>query len=431
MSTIARIFGANASLPETRPEQIDLVKEYLRDKIGRRLDPVVAEGGKIRLDMAHYDESFVREVQALDDVGIGIAPLIPEEKEFLRSALKGDFASVSLDAPTKMPREMALETHIPAAPLAVLMMSPVHDYLGLNSLSARLDIFRRWLAVRQALEDHGVAVEDAGAQVEAMAVAKDSPASGAAADKPTLTMFARDKYFVIGQTAFLPDVEVLRDLLPQKLPGFDGIQNMIDDYSRDVDFYAQYMAQAAYDVVKVTGAWFEGGNLVPHAPSSTVFMGMEPYWDNSRSAQLLNAAINHVLAQNGQEPLAVTPITLAKPEEFYHLDLGLSEPLQNGEVLFYPDVTDYRGGYAIEVAVGGDNIIIIDDDDAKAFATNLVASGNALIMTGGGDGLRETLNARGYVAIGPQDYDVDSFVIGNGGVHCMTNVAPAKISKGR
>lgn len=417
MTGLKKTFTAKAEA--ARPQTLDEVKEFLRDRVGRKLDPVL-EQRTIKLNLNHFDAAFMAELDALTAQGLGpgVEPLAAREADWLRGALRGDFERVEMAAPTRIaptgPQGLpGLDERVSTAPVALLMHSPVQDYLGANDLSSRLDIFRRWLAVREALADHGAQISETPAHEK----------DGSAVDEQATTrrIFTRDKYFVSGNTAFLPDAEVLRDLLPQKRPGYVRIEADVADYKADIAFFGAVLKDRGYDVQIVEGAWFEGGNLVPHPASGTVFMGQETSWDNKASAGLLQNAVNAAREKDGLDPVRIQNIPLAQEDPFYHLDLGLSEPLEGGHVLFHDGVTDMRHAYLIEDIVGADKIVPVDEENGRLFATNLVALGKTLVMTGVTEDFKDTLKGLGYAAIGPQDYGVDKFLLGTGGVHCVTN----------
>lgn len=421
MTGLKNTFAAKAAAP--RPQTLDEVKEFLRDRVGRKLDPVL-EQRTIKLNLKHFDATFRAELDALTAQGLGpgVEPLAGPEAEWLRGALRGDFERVEMAAPTRIAAGPGAAERVSTAPVALLMHSPVQDYLGSNDLSSRLDIFRRWVAVKQALSDHGAQIAETPSH----------EADGAQMDEKAVTrrIFTRDKYFVSGNTAFLPDADSLRDLLPQKQPGYDRIEADVADYKADIAFFGAVLQDRGYDVQMVKGAWFEGGNLVPHPASGTVFMGQETSWDNKESAVLLQNAVNTARERDGLEPITIQNIPLVQEDPFYHLDLGLSEPLANGEVLFHDGVTDMRHAYLIEDIVGADKIVPVDEKDGRLFATNLVSVGKTLVMTGVTDDLKDTLKGLGYTAIGPQDYGVDKFKLGTGGVHCVTNADKPRDKRG-
>ncbi|HXW24982.1 MAG TPA: hypothetical protein VEK73_09560, partial [Xanthobacteraceae bacterium] len=101
---------------------------------------------------------------------------------------------------------------------------------------------------------------------------------------------------------------------------------------------------------------------------------------------------------------------------FYHVDTALS-PLPGGELVYYPGAFTAAGRAAIAARTSPAQRLAIGAEDAGLLAANAVAVGDALVMPGCTDALRDALEARGYRVIA---VPLCAFQYGGGAAFCLT-----------
>jgi N-dimethylarginine dimethylaminohydrolase len=89
------------------------------------------------------------------------------------------------------------------------------------------------------------------------------------------------------------------------------------------------------------------------------------------------------------------PLELTDPR-FYHLDTAFCA-LPSGEVMFYPNAFTPAARRAINDRVMCAQQILLQDEDATAFAANAVAVGHRIMLSSCSTQLRDQLEERGYV----------------------------------
>jgi N-dimethylarginine dimethylaminohydrolase len=109
----------------------------------------------------------------------------------------------------------------------------------------------------------------------------------------------------------------------------------------------------------------------------------------------------------------VLPVELVN-DEFYHLDTCFC-PLSPSAAVWYPPAFDEYGRRAIEAAV--DELIEVDDTEARRFACNAVVVGQAVVTNTGCDALAAALSARGYTL---RQTSLDEFTKAGGSAKCLT-----------
>jgi hypothetical protein len=119
-------------------------------------------------------------------------------------------------------------------------------------------------------------------------------------------------------------------------------------------------------------------------------------------------------------------VPLSNQGHLFHLDLGMSQELPNGEHLLSPHVTDKDTFKAIQERIGDKKIILLTDErDTSDYSANLaVASRTNLVMNAASDTLKSDLKARGYTPVLPDQFGQYNFLIASGGPDCQTNTLP-------
>ncbi|MGA9667497.1 MAG: arginine deiminase-related protein [Gallionella sp.] len=100
---------------------------------------------------------------------------------------------------------------------------------------------------------------------------------------------------------------------------------------------------------------------------------------------------------------------------WYHLDTAFC-PLPQGQALANAKAFSAKSVAALDEAFGA-SIIWVPEADAKNFACNAVAIGQAIIMHKASPGLKDALEQRGYEVI---ETDVSEFLKAGGACKCLT-----------
>ncbi|PZP54052.1 MAG: hypothetical protein DI586_10350 [Micavibrio aeruginosavorus] len=277
-----------------------------------------------------------------------------------------------------------------------VMVSP-EEMMTLNVIE-REKIKARWSAVKNA-------IHEAGGKVVTI--------DGRFSTGGQKEVWARDKYLLIGDTAYLPD-----DAIARRLEG---------SYSAEIRQMESFLQKRGVKTVRVKDAWFEGGDIVQHSKSNTIFLG----YQQGHSGELLEKAIN----QTQKDKYTVLPVHLVNAVRkdiapgrngsyLYHLDTGMSEPLAGGEVLLSPDITDPETFGRITAIIGLKNVILLNRQDSLNYAANIIAIENTVITPSMSIPLRSRLEAKGYRVLEGKDFGLDQLGFGYGGPHCNVNLLP-------
>ncbi len=288
---------------------------------------------------------------------------------------------------------------IPSDHLSSFVMVSPEEMLTINVIE-KMKIQAKWKAIKSA-------VENAGGRVVTI---DGSNQSGGQKE-----VWARDKYLLVGNVAYLPD-----NLVALRLPG---------NYASEIDQMEIFLRNRGIKIVRVKDAWFEGGNVIQHAKSKTIFLGFQ----YGHSAQLLEEVINKTQPEK-YKVLPVDLVNASRPDfsvnqdgsYLYHLDTGMSEPLAGGEVLLSQDITDPDTLKKIVKIIGHENIIFLSRKDSIGYAANLISVGRTVITNTVSEHLRITLQNKGYKVIEGKDFSLDQLGFGNSGPHCNVNVLPPK-----
>ncbi|HJT36509.1 MAG TPA: arginine deiminase-related protein [Pirellulales bacterium] len=109
----------------------------------------------------------------------------------------------------------------------------------------------------------------------------------------------------------------------------------------------------------------------------------------------------------------VIPLELVDPY-YYHLDTCFC-PLAPGRAIYYPPAFDEYGLRALREFV--DELIPVDDDEARRFACNAVVVGRTVVTNAGCGELHRQLRAVGFE---PRETPLDEFVKAGGSAKCLT-----------
>ncbi len=295
--------------------------------------------------------------------------------------------------------EPANEAMTPSGYLSSFVMVSPEEISAINVIE-KMKIQAKWKAIKGA-------VENAGGRVVTI---EGSNQLGGQKE-----VWTRDKYLLVGNIAYLPDNSVALSL-----PG---------TYASEIDQMEIFLRNRGLKTVRVKDAWFEGGNVIQHVKTKTIFLGFQ----YGHSAQLLEEAIN----KTQKEKYKVLPVELVNANRpdisvnqdgsyLYHLDTGMSEPLAGGEVLLSHDITDPDTFKKIVEIIGHENIIFLSHEDSIGYAANLISVGRTVITSSISRHLRTSLESKGYKVVEGKDFSFDQLGFGNSGPHCNVNVLPPK-----
>lgn len=226
-------------------------------------------------------------------------------------------------------------------------------------------------------------------------------------------IYCRDQSLILGGTAYMPD--------PDNCPSYTD--------NRTLDFIRLKLENFGYEVLKIKGAWFEGGNILRHDSSRTLFVGIYKYSPVTNYKRLLGTINDTQTEKWNICPVSLSPLiaygvpsTLLNARGLYHLDLGLTDELPNGEVLVYPDIADKATIDTIGIIVGKEKLIPVTNvTEVYDAALNLNYTGNTVILTSPVPETTGFLKGQGYEVITPDQYGLQNFSFGDAGVHCFTN----------
>ena len=388
--------GQSESKPPISNWRLKKIRRYIAKRV-----PLVPKGYKLTVDETALEGLLPEALQA----NPAFKELLWNKKDLLSPEKAKQLKSVLLDqfnrAAKNIPFDSSeIENEAAITKRTLVMAGPDKMTFNHGGLERKEQIYLQWHCIRHALVK-------AGAHLEII-----SPLDKESGYREVYT---RDRYVMIGDTAYLPDPQELQDL------SYKGVHWLSEKgakgYIGEVAQVEKALKERGVKTVTVKGAWFEGGNVVRHFSSRTIFAGIHGAWSSEDSAQRLLAAINETQAEKWK----LQPVLLTNYPAMYHMDTGMSEELPNGEVMLSSLVTDKETYQKICDIVGAENVIDLSKDEAARLATNVIDVGDTLVMTGNCKDLREKLTDKGYTVIMPDDYGQSSFEFGLGGVHCMTN----------
>ena len=372
---------------------IETIKNYVESNI-----PIIFEDGVVRPDTEGIDDMVDQAVQDLTLNNKVTTQYSEPELNRISVDLHEKFSNVSMT-------HLELQDNEPIVSegdnVAHYLMANPHERSG--AIEIRIKERFLWESARDAIEDSGAKVTLVDAKNEA----------GAARETWT-----RDHVLIIGNNVYMPDVKAYE--LLQKDRGVDDatIEEYASSYLENMEQTAEFLSIKGYDLIKVDGAWFEGGNIVMHdnGETTTLLLGLEDYADSG-----MGEILTEIISATENQQWNYLPVPLAEQGTYYHLDLALTQQLPNGKHVIYPGVTDAETYKNIVDVMGSDNVVTVSQDTAKDFALNIVVVNDTLITTSSSNELAQIATSMGYSLVGPQSYGEQSFAFGKGGVHCMTN----------
>jgi N-dimethylarginine dimethylaminohydrolase len=175
-----------------------------------------------------------------------------------------------------------------------------------------------------------------------------------------------------------------------------------DVRQREAPYNEQWFQKHGFQVQHVPdGVYFEGAGDALFC-GDTLFAGYRLRSD-ARGHQQIGARLG----------VRVIPLELVDPY-FYHLDTCFC-PLTPNCAIYYPPAFDQYGQRVLRELV--DDLIAVDDDEARRFACNAVVLGQTVVTNTGCHKLHHCLESRGFA---PRATPLDEFAKAGGSAKCLT-----------
>lgn len=320
-----------------------------------------------------------------------------------------------------------------------IMVAPLHPSLPFNPTQF-IEQYAKWATLKGALVKSGAQVTTIDPKE------KKNPAH----------FFCRDGFIKIQNVILLPDqneagheIETMSNTAPDLMSIIQDIMGTthltsLKDKKAEYERLERFLEDTDERIGLLQEISLDGGNVISDPITKSVFVGLKPSnhsVDNKYDKELIDTLQKVINKMVGYEwtvydvPIKDDSLTSAQYETYqnavlqdpgqaqilYHLDLGMSEPLQNGEVLICPDITYPEKYQQIKDVLGATRIIEVTREEALNMSTNLVQHGTNIIMSTASNRLRGILEEKGYHVFEAKDYGLNNFVIMDSGPHCLTN----------
>jgi N-dimethylarginine dimethylaminohydrolase len=103
-------------------------------------------------------------------------------------------------------------------------------------------------------------------------------------------------------------------------------------------------------------------------------------------------------------------------QRFYHLDTCFC-PLEGGYLLYYPPAFDEESRAVIEKRVPDDKRIVIEEEDALAFACNAVNIDTTIVVNRASAAFVKAVGRRGFAVV---QTPLSEFMKAGGSAKCLT-----------
>jgi ornithine--oxo-acid transaminase len=171
------------------------------------------------------------------------------------------------------------------------------------------------------------------------------------------------------------------------------------------EHFRAWFAAAGYEVIELPrDTPFEGeGDALFTADGAALWAGHG--WRTSESSL---AAVGQLWATE------VMRLRLVDPR-FYHVDTCFC-PLANGDAMYFPGAFDAASLALIEAYYPPERRIRVEEADAASFACNAVNIGQTILLNEISPGLRQTLEARGFLVV---ETPLSEFLKAGGAAKCL------------
>jgi len=197
-----------------------------------------------------------------------------------------------------------------------------------------------------------------------------------------------------------------------------GLVHRRDDGNNDVIVSSFLHAERQPEAKHYEGFFSSHGYDVKHLGAGTIFEGAGDALFDTRGRLWVGSgirsdpdALDEIKAVLDVEAIGVE---LVDPH-WYHLDTAFC-PLPHGQAIAYEKAFSGVSVSALNDAFGA-NIIWVREEEARNFACNAVAIGQAVIMHKASAELRSALEQRGFEVI---ETDVSEFMKSGGSCKCLT-----------
>ena len=406
---ITLAWNALNALFQTGQQRFDILRTALEKSM-----PLQTRDGVIGVNLDYLDAMTTEAYSALVKSG-DLRPMseneITHHKKRLHAAFDAASEKVRLPAPPKIMLDRPQNT--PSFLMIPPPRAPIDEQImGDDDLMPRKDIsLSGRIKDRAAWELLKSAIVLAGGHVDVIDEFN--------AKVCTREAYTRDRFFIIGNKAFIMDPAGHMSTYDEEMP-----PEALEEFYDEIKPVKKHLKSKGFDIVQVKNCWFEGGNIIVHEGKKTVFMGLE-HDASDHSANLLEQALKLHLGDGWKIKKVSLPRNQENARDFFHLDLGMSPVLPNGDIVICPEVTDPQTYAEIKEIFGADKVIEISMNNARnKMATNFTVVGNTLILTMRNEMLQHALEKRGYKTIAPDALGIFSFAIADGGAHCLTNEMP-------
>jgi N-dimethylarginine dimethylaminohydrolase len=226
-------------------------------------------------------------------------------------------------------------------------------------------------------------------------------------------VWTRDRYVIRADgTVIFPGKAHTEAAGPGSAKGFDDA----------VQVMRQYFTAQGNQTMRIEG-YFEGGNVLQHRQSNTVFVGVPPVGYTHtpdpaalKDAQLLADALG----------MKLVPVVLTQFNPYYHLDTMMSV-LPDGSVMIRPEATDKTSLRRVREAVPAEQFLKLAEPRKKpdSLATNLLTVNGNVFNSDSQPDMVAFLEKRGFrVWVGPHEF-------GGSGPHCQGNLQGTMQPDGR
>lgn len=247
-------------------------------------------------------------------------------------------------------------------------------------------------------------------------------------DDPYLLLWMRDPCFIVDQYAFFPDPKMIECYKPRDI-------KKLEDRKKSLEVAKIKMQWLGLTVIEVEGCFFEGGNLVHDPVEDFLLCGNDQLVKQENITPLCKA----IERKTGKiwQPAYIPTDSWVYP----HLDLGQSRVLPDGRFVVAHNLGPELNGEGykeLERLLGKGRLTPANETQPRMMAPNLEIQGEVAFMTGCTDEMRRALEDSGVTVNAPRQKDLEGTCftlagdfsavrqIGQGGVHCFTNVAPTR-----
>ncbi|HEU5047974.1 MAG TPA: hypothetical protein VFT64_09070 [Rickettsiales bacterium] len=248
-------------------------------------------------------------------------------------------------------------------------------------------------------------IEIAGGEVQASA-------ANSVKDKDIGTIYTQDPFFVIPQLQVAVGRTLSSDSAQDKSAELDPEEQEKDKYiepgktqkaiqkayGHAQQEHARILKSEGYMILTVLGNDIQGGNLLYHAGSNTIFQGYYPDRPNGKGTEADCKELEHVLRKMVDPSISVIQVPVIQDKSrtnyryVFHIDEYMNV-LPKGEILLDSNLLSAETIEKIKQIVGEENVIANDNLKKNH---NFITVGDTIITDGMPVDLQRDLVGRGY-----------------------------------